>query len=208
LIERWNDKPAQRLQIQHENYYKENDMKFLVHCAPFTNNVVLNAIESTDLVVEAPSARIAEAKVRSWLLYRAAPGRYCVDTAEPIEDEKVNILHNLRPFLKPFIYTTMGVFFLLFCWDVPWHRALLYAPVISFFILWLVPICYFFMATATGDIKKQEEIAELEREYSRREGYSEGWSDCKNKANPKFTEWVEADSQDINPHSGTASRIK
>jgi hypothetical protein len=128
-------------------------MKFLVTCD-------LNEIESTDLTVEAPSAHIAEAKVRSCF------PDCIVHTAQSIEDGKGRIFHSLRPCLHPFIYTSIGVFALLFFgWNISWYWALLCAPVISFALFWLVPVCYFFMATATGDIQRQEENAGLEREY-------------------------------------------
>jgi hypothetical protein len=50
--------------------------------------------------------------------------------------------------------------------------------------------------------RTKREEADLEREYSRREGYREGWYDCERKANPKLNEWSEADSRDIHPYQG------
>jgi hypothetical protein len=165
-------------------------MKFFVTCD-------LNEIESTDLTVEAPSPRVAEAKVRGCF------PDCLVHTAQSIEDGKERIFHSLRPCLRPLIYTSIGAFALLFFgWGVSWYEALLCAPIVSFAFFWLVPICYFFMATMTGDIQTQEENAVLEREYACREGYREGWRDCERKVEPKFNEWAEVDRRDIHPYRG------
>lgn len=166
-------------------------MKFFVTCD-------LNEIEYTDLTVEAPSAYIAEAKVRSCF------PDCLVHSAQSIEDGKERIFHLLRPYLRPLIYTSIGAFALLFLgWNISWYEALLFAPIVSLAIFYLLPICNFFMATATGDLQRQEENAALEREYARREGYREGWRDCELKVEPKFNEWAVADRRDIHPYRGS-----
>lgn len=164
-------------------------MKYFVMCD-------LNEIESTDLSVEAPSARIAEAKVRSCF-----PGWNICNPPKLIEDESTFTV--LRPYLRPFIYTNIGIFaYMFFIWGDSWRQALLYTPLISLAIFLIAPLCNLFIEIAAGNLRKRETMEELEREYSRREGYLEGWRDCESKAEPKFNEWARADRWDIHPYRG------
>jgi len=174
-------------------------MKFLVECELKPEHTSFDLPVFTDLAIEAPNERIAVAKVRNCF-----PGCTICNPAELIEDE--SIFRVLRPYLRPFIYTNIGVLVLLFCWNVPLLKVLLYAPGISF-VIFLAGAFYFEFVDRITNRAKREEIMDLEREYSRREGYREGWSDCEKKANPKFTEWTEADGRDIHPYRDSDSKI-
>jgi len=174
-------------------------MKFAVYCRPSTDNILLDAMTNPiELIIEAPSACIADAKALNYTMHNEALHNFQLYPAKPVDngDNIFTVIRNSSK--KPYFIFFGGVFLYLYtCWNFSSLESFLYAIGTMIVVFYISPLCNFFIGHYTGDNENKEHVRWLEREYSRREGYRQGWNDFNNKQKPLIDEWTEADNRDI-----------
>ena len=176
-------------------------MKFSVECH-FSQTVRLGGLlcDSVDFTVEAPSERVAKAKVMACypLILNC--------NVKPIGNARYDRQQLLRLLRLSFcIYFGVSAY-LLAEKHFGWVGTIINAIWISIVVLvagyFCVALSYILLDWLDGG--EREQLIALEQEYSRREGYREGWFVCERKAIPQFINWAEQDSLDIDNYPGPA----
>jgi hypothetical protein len=187
----------------------EVKMTFLVECC-FQETVLLGGLflDGFKFTVEAPTARIAECKVR--ICYPQAGVCHVNPIGRPrmTKTEARRLLVTaICCYLAIFAFLKFNsfAFFSSIITHVEWLDDMIYAGVILFMLLMVVSLGHVFFEWVDGE--RLEGDATQEREYFRRLGYTEGWRDCERKMTPQFAEWVAGDSRDFHPFPGPASAI-
>jgi hypothetical protein len=162
-------------------------------------------VNAVNFTVEAPSEGIAEQKIMSCYPDVA----YC--ETQPIENEG----NKLKYFVIINVCVCAVAYFLLKPYQnnlSNWSATLgtlvnAAAWLYGAFTLGAFVYCVIVYGIFGLVFKKQDDVHSVEKEYSYRLGYKDGWKECERKGEPRFIHWAELDSRDIEPKLGPAKKL-
>jgi hypothetical protein len=171
-------------------------MKYLVDCY------------SQQFTVEAPSTQIAKCKVM--MCYP----KVNIYDVKPIGKQRMTKAEKRR-LLATMLFCYVAIFayikynsceyFNPTLTRIEWLDDMIYAGPLLFCLLVVFVIGHGVCEYLSGDRWEKEDEAAREREYVRRLGYIDGWTDCEQKRTAQFVTWIAEDSKQIHPYCGPAT---